>query len=778
MLDRRVERVAGIVFYAAAVLTGAFLRFYDLSLKPLHSDEGVNGWFLMNLYRGLHRSSHWLMNYKYDPANYHGPFLYFAGLIPFFTIGPSNWSLRLLPAIAGTGCLLLLWPIRRWLGWAGLATAAWLMAISPPFLYFSRTAIHEIYVFFFSFAAVVCFVRSYAGSGVPGAPRYRINWMTFGIVSCGFLFTNKETSVITFVAFLLAGLLAWSLSRRNADPDAIDGRFPAAVLAILFTIVLVGPVILLTLAVNRKTLGGWSFALPVVALVVVAVEGFVFWSLRASIAARLRALRLLKPINKEEWSDYGLALAWAAAISIILFTSFFNNLHGAIDMFATYKTWIWRGNEGAGHNKPFFYWVELLREYDAPILWMALAGTVAAAWRRDRFSLFVVVWGWSLWFVYSAINYKTPWCNLNFTGPGCLLGGVAVREVARLLGRRNDVARVALTAFVPLAILVWPVPSGPVLSVEGAKPAHVAWSTFAWDVNFVHYDDDRYKIIYVQTVRDFETLVGRVDRVMKAHGEKTGVWVTSGDYWPMPFYLREYDGAIGYYQGKIPAGTVPPVVVASSTQEAELRPRLEGYREEHFMMRPGVVLTMFVEPAVYDPIFGAPDADQHGLIVPTDLSALVPGLVAEYRYGIGCTGEVLAKRVDSLPKYGASGDKKEFRAPVCATWKGFLRIDDPAEYAFVDSSDDGSWIFVDGELLLDNGGTHGASERTSVLKPFAAGLHALEVRYFDAGGGAALHVGLKKRGGVELDLAPMLVHDRGAETAGSPTPPLPLKASP
>ena len=43
-----------------------------LALKPLHHDEGVNGFFLTNLFRdGV---------YKYDPANYHGPTLYYIAL--------------------------------------------------------------------------------------------------------------------------------------------------------------------------------------------------------------------------------------------------------------------------------------------------------------------------------------------------------------------------------------------------------------------------------------------------------------------------------------------------------------------------------------------------------------------------------------------------------------------------------------------------------------------------------------------------------------------------
>ena len=57
------------------LVVAAFLRFYDLDLVPLHHDEGVNGNFLVRLVReGF---------YQYDPANYHGPTLYyFAAFFP------------------------------------------------------------------------------------------------------------------------------------------------------------------------------------------------------------------------------------------------------------------------------------------------------------------------------------------------------------------------------------------------------------------------------------------------------------------------------------------------------------------------------------------------------------------------------------------------------------------------------------------------------------------------------------------------------------------------
>ena len=74
---QNIWRIGVIVIF----LIAAGLRFYDLNLVPLHHDEGVNGNFLVRLVREG--------SYQYDPANYHGPTLYyFASLIP--------WTLKLL----------------------------------------------------------------------------------------------------------------------------------------------------------------------------------------------------------------------------------------------------------------------------------------------------------------------------------------------------------------------------------------------------------------------------------------------------------------------------------------------------------------------------------------------------------------------------------------------------------------------------------------------------------------------------------------------------------
>ena len=76
-----------------------FLRFFWLSLKPLHHDEGVNGFFLKNLFNdGV---------YKYDPANYHGPTLYYIAL-PFVELfGLETIPVRVSVAIFGVLTVVL-----------------------------------------------------------------------------------------------------------------------------------------------------------------------------------------------------------------------------------------------------------------------------------------------------------------------------------------------------------------------------------------------------------------------------------------------------------------------------------------------------------------------------------------------------------------------------------------------------------------------------------------------------------------------------------------------
>jgi alpha-L-rhamnosidase len=69
----------------------------------------------------------------------------------------------------------------------------------------------------------------------------------------------------------------------------------------------------------------------------------------------------------------------------------------------------------------------------------------------------------------------------------------------------------------------------------------------------------------------------------------------------------------------------------------------------------------------------------------------------------------------------------------------FVQIDKEGEYTFYIASNDGSKLYVDGNLLIDNGGEHGTKELSNSLF-LKKGRHALKADYFQSGGNKSLMV--------------------------------------
>ena len=70
-------------------------------------------------------------------------------------------------------------------------------------------------------------------------------------------------------------------------------------------------------------------------------------------------------------------------------------------------------------------------------------------------------------------------------------------------------------------------------------------------------------------------------------------------------------------------------------------------------------------------------------------------------------------------------------------------------------SDDGSYLYVDGQRVVENGGFHGHETRVDG-KYLSAGQHSVTVTFFEAGGGAGLTAGMRAPDGDWRDLRPRL----------------------
>jgi alpha-L-fucosidase len=82
---------------------------------------------------------------------------------------------------------------------------------------------------------------------------------------------------------------------------------------------------------------------------------------------------------------------------------------------------------------------------------------------------------------------------------------------------------------------------------------------------------------------------------------------------------------------------------------------------------------------------------------------------------------------------------------------GFIKIPADGVYTFYISSDDGSKLFIDNKILVDNDGMHGIVEKSNEI-PLAKGFHAIKILFFERSGGDALQVQWKGPGFTEQNI--------------------------
>jgi uncharacterized protein (TIGR03663 family) len=377
------------------LVVAAALRFYDLDLVPLHHDEGVNGQFLTALFRGG--------TYRYDPANYHGPSLYYLGLVVttlnaflFGKAGLSTAAIRCVTAIFGTATVWLALKLRRYLGAYGAPAAALLLALSPGMIYFSRYFIHEMLFVFFTLALVAALLFFYE----TARPAH----LMLAAASAAMLFATKETAVISAAVLLLAwvlmlGYFGATAKWRKQHADS-RSRVPET-----------GP---------PSPAGPWL----------------------ARVGGLDRFMYLLLA-----------AVALFAAIYVALYSSFGDNFpKGVYDSLATFQ--YWTKTSGTAHTHDALTCLKWLHREEWPALWLGVTGCLFAVCRgRNRFAVFCALWAAGITVAYSIIPYKTPWLVLNIVLPLALCGGYAVEEICAI-AQRSRQARTRVLWGLPVAVLL------------------------------------------------------------------------------------------------------------------------------------------------------------------------------------------------------------------------------------------------------------------------------------------------------------------------------------
>ena len=272
------------------------------------------------------------------------------------------------------------------------------------------------------------------------------------------------------------------------------------------------------------------------------------------------------------------AFAIFIIVNVFFYSSFFTNYpKGVHDALQTLKLWSHRTHE---HEHPWWQYVQWLAQEEGVLLPLAAAGALIAVWwARNRLAVFLSLWTFGLLAAYSLVGYKTPWIALNFIVPLALTGGYALDFAYKKLREFEQPLM-----FTALAALIVGICGYQMISL-----------------NFVHYDDDSYVYVYAHTRREMLQMLDKIDDVAKRlrTGDDTGVAIVSPDYWPLPWYFRNYK-RVGYYQQIVP--TNEPVIIGSMAQEEQLKSTFgdryqlvrSGRDDGAFPLRPGVDLLLYV----------------------------------------------------------------------------------------------------------------------------------------------------------------------------------------
>ena len=347
-------------------------------------------------------------------------------------------------------------------------------------------------------------------------------------------------------------------------------------------------------------------ALMTVVVLALAALCAALWGMgREMIAARGFRVGAVLPEMWREWrsvcpafDSFIVAIAIFLCVNALFYSSIFTHWTGLLDAVRSVLLWTNRGITQHEHDHAFHYYLGLLVKLELPLAMGALLGVVVTLWRGTRFGLFLTAWAIGMTLAYSLIPYKTPWLIVSLLLPCALLSGYAAQEVS------------ALIRFVPLRMI------GAAMLLMALMPC----ARMAWRVNFEQPDDndnrggyfirlgERLKLtaytngqyggyVYAQTDKDLLNLVWAIEEAagQRLTGKSTGIYIASPDYWPLPWYLRDYNGVA--YSGSLPnANTIAqPLILASASQQEAVEEMIgPNFQSSTFKLRPGVDLVLYV----------------------------------------------------------------------------------------------------------------------------------------------------------------------------------------
>lgn len=285
----------------------------------------------------------------------------------------------------------------------------------------------------------------------------------------------------------------------------------------------------------------------------------------------------------QKWTWLDLAVVIFVGINAIVFfySGVYLHMSGVKGLFTTFQTWFATGRTGAGHEKSWYYWLELLARYE----WPVVAGLVASAFVLLLRSLplrFLAINGVGTLLAYSFVPYKTPWCIISLIWPLLFVfgAGIALVPVRRLLATYVAAALLLVVSFASSVSLNY-FHCTDFTDYDWRKDRGIAGNISAF------FASEPY--VYVQTYNDIYELTAPL--LSLAHSNPVayhlvGHFIRTSPY-PFPWIFGDFS-RIGYYEaGNLPMVMDADFLLVQEDRVAEVEPKLkDSYYTMPLTIRP------------------------------------------------------------------------------------------------------------------------------------------------------------------------------------------------
>ncbi len=417
----------------------------------------------------------------------------------------------------------------------------------------------------------------------PEVWNYRLVTSFFSVLTCICLFYTRSLMGFTAVFATIFMLIspAFTFYARYAIHEA---EFVFFLVLMIYGLV--------AMAQQKAHRGFWALMIGVTGCfltketVIIHLTAFVGIFVLLLLKKNLFVLKVCETAKTLPKIVYISSTALMLLTLCVFYTGFFQNLNGIRDFFTAYFFWITDKDKGldttGGHARPFYFFIDLLRRYEWPILLGLIASLgwilPVHSWSRyfqkmtkkskkklsrkkpsetslkDSCLVFISAYGLLVFLGYSLIPYKTPWCLISMAWPFCFSAGYFVEKYVFLSSlpsltsqwvwgfwRKTQNVSTSLIYFLLFFV---------VISVS-------IYQTIS--LNLVKYSDTfSHKYVYVQTKKDYWDFILRLKILVQnnpvaLYKYPILVLAESKSYWPLPWALSHFSVSyidLGFIENK------------------------------------------------------------------------------------------------------------------------------------------------------------------------------------------------------------------------------------